>query len=782
MSAMLEYALKYAELGWKVFPLKPGLKVPATQHGVKDATGDKRKIEAWWTATPDANIGLACGAVSGGIYVIDIDYDPRKGKDGFDALSDNGIVFPKAVSQSTPRGGLHCLFRTDVPIGNKVNFMPGVDIRGDGGYIVVEPSHLVPYDGCPDGGHYKWLHGFDPWTHEIAEYPECMRPKPKPERVRYDVKKCEFTTAPLKFSGTPDVQRRASRWLAMADAAVQGMGGHDKLFWACQGMVSGFCLSDQEAMSLLSSEYNPRCQPPWDLSNSSDFKDFTRKIQQARANPPRDKPIGWLLNDPLYAEPTSTVDFDSLLSRYVVPEEIKTVEEIAGVLGAKTGLDVLSEVEFLSKPTGYLGRLCGWINGTSIRSQPMLTLACCLSWLGALYGRKIEDESGMRTNVYCLGIAKSSAGKDHAPRQIRRLAHGSGQLGMLGGGDLSSDASIEARLEKSPSCLFMFDEIWNLLASVKSRADKNKVGIVTTFMRLYSSAQDVFIGKEYADSENQRIIVEPNCCIYGMSTPARFSNGISPEEIDDGWLSRCLIFYSPTRPEKEEKYVKTPVPEDLLEECLYWSTRGMPTGPAMLSEFVVQTGPGELSKPSPAMQCQQVEMTAEARTVFRDFNDRQESLAIKDESVATIFMKSEENAKRIALICAASENREVPLITGDIADYACRLTRFLAVSFVKNVVPDIVDSRLHSDKRKIVKIIGNGGKHGRLKRFITQKTQWTDRSHRDSMLGDLVEAGEIIGISEGKTIRFFTPNNAPEIPNERVSEDNTAASDGDTEP
>jgi len=776
MSAMLEYALKYAELGWKVFPLKPGLKVPATQHGVRDATTDVEQIKTWWTAIPGANIGLACGAASGGIHVIDIDLDLVKEKSGFAALKERKIVLPRTVSQCTPRGGMHLLYRTEAPIGNKVNFIPGVDIRGDGGYIVVNPSHLAQYDGCPDGGAYEWLEGFDPWTHEIMEYPECMRSKPK-VMVAPVSEPIQQTVAAGSFS--LDIQRRASRWLAMADAAVQGMGGHDKLFWACQGMVSGFCLSDQEAFSLLASEYNPRCQPPWDLSDSPDFKDFSRKIQQARANPPRDKPIGWLLNDPLYAEPTCVIDYDSLLSKVVAKEG---VIKLASVLGASIDYDHRSEVEFLSEPTGYLGKLCGWINGTSIRSQPMLTLACCISWLGALYGRKIEDESGMRTNVYCLGIAKSSAGKDHAPRQIRRLAHGSGQLGMLGGGDLSSDASIEARLEKSPSCLFMFDEIWNLLASVKSRADKNKVGIVTTFMRLYSSAQDVFIGKEYADSENQRIIVEPNCCIYGMSTPDRFSNGISPEEIDDGWLSRCLIFYSATRPEKKEKYIKIPVPEDLLEECIYWSTRGMPTGPAMLAEFVVQTGPGELSKPSTPMACQRVEMTDEAKAAFKHFNKSQESLAIKDESIATILMKSEENAKRIALICAASENREVPLITGDIADYACRLIRYLAVSFIDNVVPDIVDSKLHFDKRKIARLIGSGGTHGRLKRFITQKTQWTDRSHRDSMLGDLMEAGDIIGISEGKTIRFFTPNNAPEIPNERVSEDNTAASDGDTEP
>ena len=55
----LDWALRYAQMGLRVFPLQPGTKVPMTSHGVKDATDDPLVIKGWWTNTPDAGIGLA---------------------------------------------------------------------------------------------------------------------------------------------------------------------------------------------------------------------------------------------------------------------------------------------------------------------------------------------------------------------------------------------------------------------------------------------------------------------------------------------------------------------------------------------------------------------------------------------------------------------------------------------------------------------------------------------------------------------------------------------------
>ena len=81
---MVDAAKSLVSLGWPVFPCKPD-KSPLTPHGFKDATTDQQQIDQWWTAHPNAMIGMPTGAASG-CFVVDVDIDPEKGIDGNQAL------------------------------------------------------------------------------------------------------------------------------------------------------------------------------------------------------------------------------------------------------------------------------------------------------------------------------------------------------------------------------------------------------------------------------------------------------------------------------------------------------------------------------------------------------------------------------------------------------------------------------------------------------------------------------------------------------------------------
>src|SRR4051812_49746069 len=111
MTALHDAALAYAARGWPLFPLKPREKTPLISkadggNGVKDATTDPAAIEAWWTACPEANIGLACGAA---FFVLDADFlgfpaDEPDGADTVTALQRRFGKLPPTVKQYT--GGL----------------------------------------------------------------------------------------------------------------------------------------------------------------------------------------------------------------------------------------------------------------------------------------------------------------------------------------------------------------------------------------------------------------------------------------------------------------------------------------------------------------------------------------------------------------------------------------------------------------------------------------------------------------------------------------------------
>jgi hypothetical protein len=161
-------AVAYASRGWAVFPLKPGQKVPAVQHGVKEATTDVVQVEAWWAKMPDANIGMACGSPSD-LWVLDVD-----GQEGEESLLAFGHGFPATLTQYTPSGGLHFVFRHMDGLGNTAGSIgPKLDSRGDGGYIVVAPSVV-------NGREYRWAGKQEPAA--IPGWLLTMLRKPRPER------------------------------------------------------------------------------------------------------------------------------------------------------------------------------------------------------------------------------------------------------------------------------------------------------------------------------------------------------------------------------------------------------------------------------------------------------------------------------------------------------------------------------------------------------------------------------------------------------------------------
>jgi hypothetical protein len=182
----LEYALNCARRGWSVFPVywvedgdcscsklncSDAGKHPMTKHGLKAATIDAQAIRAWWQQYPDANIGIATGAPSG-LAVIDI--DPRHGGDAsLRELEKKHGPLPDGPRVRTGGGGEHLYFsHPGGSLKSLVGLRPGLDVRGDGGYVVGPGSNHL------SGKTYMWKQGRTPaklslplipdWLHELG--------------------------------------------------------------------------------------------------------------------------------------------------------------------------------------------------------------------------------------------------------------------------------------------------------------------------------------------------------------------------------------------------------------------------------------------------------------------------------------------------------------------------------------------------------------------------------------------------------------------------------------
>ena len=163
---MIEQALIYANRGWAVFPCKN--KIPLTIHGYKDASLDAEVIKQMFASHQNANIAITTGKVSG-IFVLDIDV--KNGTHGDESLRELEREFgelPHTVESLTWSKGRHVFFRyPDKGIGCKTGIRPGIDIRGDGGYIIAPPSLI-------EGKSYEWEVAHHPDETMIAEAPEWL--------------------------------------------------------------------------------------------------------------------------------------------------------------------------------------------------------------------------------------------------------------------------------------------------------------------------------------------------------------------------------------------------------------------------------------------------------------------------------------------------------------------------------------------------------------------------------------------------------------------------------
>ena len=160
----LKTALRYAAMGWPVLPLVPNKKVPATAHGVHDATTDPAQIKRWWGENPTYNVGIAAGKESG-LVVFDI--DPRNGGEaGWEAWLALAGHPDEGAMQLTAGGGQHYLGLYD-PAITSCKLEQGVDLLSEGKYFVAYPSTI-------DGKRYEWEGSLDPLD-GVAPFPVPQR-------------------------------------------------------------------------------------------------------------------------------------------------------------------------------------------------------------------------------------------------------------------------------------------------------------------------------------------------------------------------------------------------------------------------------------------------------------------------------------------------------------------------------------------------------------------------------------------------------------------------------
>ncbi len=268
----LTAALALAERGWPVFPVHhprradPGGaaacscreqcgsigKHPRTQHGLKEATTDPAAIVAWWRKWPEANVGLATGPASG-LLVIDIDPD-KGGSESFAEVFDTHGDIPETVEVQTGGGGRHIYlaYPAGVRVANSSGKIgPGIDVRGDGGYVVAPPSlHR-------SGGQYGFVDG-----PAAGQLPPDRSPCPAPDWL-LSLLVDRVRPSPVNRPQRPN-DDAGRHWLGKALArTVTGARNETGLWLATQLRDAGLSLSQAEPVMRDYAQRCPAGDPPY---------------------------------------------------------------------------------------------------------------------------------------------------------------------------------------------------------------------------------------------------------------------------------------------------------------------------------------------------------------------------------------------------------------------------------------------------------------------------------------------------------------------------------------
>ncbi len=216
-----EYAQRYVtELGFSVIPLsgkKPTIKW--AQYQTRKPT--EEELEEWFLKGDNYNIGIVTGKISG---IAVVDFDTEK---ALEVAQEHN--FPETPIVRTGRG-CHFYFKYRDGIRNFQKMGNGIDLRGDGGYVVAPPS-IHPETQAE----YEWIEA--PWKVPLAELPQMVLQK---------LQKVASPQRPLKelYKGVPEGERNTSL------ARLAGS-------WVRDGLSLEECLKE-------ASTWNQRNNPPLD--------------------------------------------------------------------------------------------------------------------------------------------------------------------------------------------------------------------------------------------------------------------------------------------------------------------------------------------------------------------------------------------------------------------------------------------------------------------------------------------------------------------------------------
>lgn len=541
----LSYALKYAAIGWHVFPAHWITQAGecscgkdcggnAGKHpfgrlainGQASATIDTEVITRWWGNYPDCNIGVFLEP--SGLVAVDI--DPRNGgHETIETLEDkHGIIFSD-VMQFTGGGGEHRVFtlpNSNLSLPGQLG--AGVDLKANG-YIIVEPSNHK------SGGKYEWEGSSAPY--------EGNAPSPLPDFIR-DLAVTRQSTelssngfvsqfvtgqqiddlrAALLFIDADD----RNTWIRVGNALKTIGAAGWNLFLEYSQRSAKFNLADQRRVWV---SFRPK---------SISYETIFHMAQSA----------GWINKHPGLGDIVPTLISPEFFLKNKPAESASKAQKLPGILG------VIED----------------YYNATSPIPQPKFAQQAALGIVSTLLARRFKTVFDDYSSLYFCNIAPTACGKEHIKTVSEIILKAVGSINLMAGDGYTSAGAVISTLTDKPVHLSVIDELGLYLEACNSKTNHIGKSANTALMEVIGRVKGEIRSKNYSVQGKAKkstpiaeSILHPAITIQAMTTPSTFYANLSIDMIKDGFFGRFITVHSKMPRVVPKKVRPIAVPDEII--------------------------------------------------------------------------------------------------------------------------------------------------------------------------------------------------------------------------
>ena len=649
-STPLEYALRYAAIGWYVFPVWGAADgkcrcgrtyadeskhsvgkhpvEPLAPRGQDDATLDPATIRRWWTAMPEA--GVAVFLRPSGLVAVDI--DPRNG--GIESIEDLEAKHGRLVSDVmafTQAGGEHRVFKLAADAGVNIpgKLGPGIDLKRNG-YIVVAPTQ-------GQKGIYEWEGSSDPLEGNIAS--------PLPDWIR-DLSKATAHTV----AASADRYLSQDQMLELKEA-LSYLSADDYNQWVDIGQAlrsigqQGFGLWD--TWSQLSEKYDPR-----DMGKK--WRSFKTAGTHESINY---ESIFKLAQDAGWVNP---------LSKAATEREEK-LRELVKKHDRERPIEIIAKKEepaiVRPFPVPMLDELCAYINRSHGIANSVATQMTAISIASLVASRLYESEFADGAHLYQLISAQTIGEMRPLHNAIATIMRDAGPRRLLREQRFSSPSNLFKTLMRSPATMYLASD-WGSLAAFAKRQPSGAIEQVLHLLShahgqrdiLLDNPEELGIKAAAGTKDDMPVIRRPSLSLLALSSTSLLSFAFATSEIGRGSVEQ-FIFHQGSVDQAGDPE-PSPVPNWLIDHLR--NVRRLPAGSNDLDLASIFNGNAETLP-----NVQMVRFTARPDEHYPRFA----AIGVRKEA-RPLVQAARVNLRRLCVTLAAWANPADPEVTRQISDWA----------------------------------------------------------------------------------------------------------------